>query len=144
MYTKIKDKIKNFFREIRGDKVKRITFEMFVFLPWIINIVVEGLNQRSVSGFFKFFITSFDVFVINLMIIYAVFSVTLLLRKRIPAMVLISIIWLAGGIANFIVKFNRETPFNFTDLKDFGQVLDVFDKYMSKLQMVLVIALIID
>ena len=77
MYTKIKDKIKNFFREIRGDKVKRITFEMFVFLPWIINIVVEGLNQRSVSGFFKFFITSFDVFVINLMIIYAVFSVTL-------------------------------------------------------------------
>ena len=143
MYTKIKDKIKNFFREIRGDKVKRITFEMFVFLPWIINIVVEGLNQRSVSGFFKFFITSFDVFVINLMIIYAVFSVTLLLRKRIPAMALISIIWLAGGIANFIVKFNRETPFNFTDLKDFGQVLDVFDKYMSKLQMVLVIALII-
>lgn len=143
MYTKLKNKIKGFFREIRGDKVKRITFEMFVFLPWIINIVVEALNQRSVSGFFKFFITSFDVFVINLMIIYAVFSVTLLLKKRIPAMILLSIIWLGCGIANFIVKFNRETPFNFTDLKDFGQVLDVFDKYMSRFQMVLVIALIV-
>ena len=142
MYTRIKDKIKDFFREIRADKVKRITFEMFVFFPIIINIVVEALNHRSPSAFFKFFITSFDVFVINLMIIYAVFSVTLLLRKRIPAMVLLSLIWLAGGIANFIVKSNRETPFNFTDLRDIVQVFDVFDKYMSKFQMILVIALI--
>lgn len=142
MYTKIKEKIKKFFREIRTDKVKRITFEMFVFLPWIINIAVEALNHRSASSFFKFFITSFDVFVINLLIIYAVFSVTLLLRKRIPAMILLSLIWIGFGITNFIVKCNRETPFNFTDLKDLGQVFDVFDKYMSKFQMILVVALI--
>lgn len=143
MYKKIKGKIKDFFKEIRADKVKRITFEMFVFLPWIINIVVEALNHRSPSAFFRFFITSFDVFVINLLIIYAVFSVTLLLKKRIPAMILLTLVWLGFGIANFIVKFNRETPFNFTDLKDFGQVVDVFDKYMSKFQMILVIALIV-
>ncbi len=108
MYNKIKDKVKKYFKEIWNDKNKRITALLYIILPFFVNIVVETLNRRSLLECLKFMITSFDVFFINMMIIMALLSITLLLRKRIPALILVSVFWIAMGITNFIVKSNRE------------------------------------
>lgn len=138
MYNKVKQNVKAFIKDIWNDKVKKLTFLMYVGLPILITVVVEALNQRSVSRFFTFFFTSFDVFIINLLIVYAVFSFVLLLKKRIPFMVLLTAVFVGFSIANYIVRINRETPLNFTDLKGFAQIMDIFDKYLSDVQMVIV------
>lgn len=142
MYNNINIRIREYFKGIWEDRIKRITLLMYIILPFFISVVVEALNQRSLFKFLRFVTVYFDIFMINVLIIYAFFSLTLLLRKRIPAMILITVAWVGFGIANFIIKCNRETPFAASDLKDLGQVMDVFDKYMSKFQMILVCALI--
>ncbi|MFQ9934322.1 MAG: LTA synthase family protein [Lachnospiraceae bacterium] len=143
MYNKIKEKVKIYLKEIWQDKNKRITVLLYFILPFFINIVVETLNRRSFIECLKFMITSFDVFFINMMIIMAILSITLLLRKRIPALILLSIVWIGMGIANFIIKSNRETPFSYSDMQDLKSVIDVFDKYMSDLQLIFLVIIIL-
>lgn len=136
MYNKIKDKVKEYFKDIWQDKVKRITLILYFVLPFVANIIIESLNRRSLFKGLGFLFISFDIFMINMLIIMAILSITFVLRKRIPAMVLLTVIWTAMGIANYIIKSNRETPFSYSDVQDIKSVIDIFDKYMSDLQMI--------
>lgn len=143
MYNEFKAKVKSYLKDIWYNKNKRITVFLYLFLPFIINVIIESLNRRSFIKCMKFMFVSMDVFIINMLIIMAILSLTLILKKRIPAIILLSVIWTAMGIANFIIKSNRETPFSFSDVQDLKSVFDIFDKYMSNFQMILLLVIIV-
>ena len=127
----MKDKIKNYFKDIWTDKVKRATLLVFLIAPLVAYTVAEALNQRSVSKFFHFVTGSPDTFLLNYLIVLFTLSFTLVLRKRIAPMLLISCIWIGFGVANFLLKSYRETPFSANDLRMATSVMSIANKYLN-------------
>ena len=59
------------------------------------------------------------------------------------AAILVSFIWLAGGIANGVILANRVTPLTGPDLKLFKDALEVASHYLTGFQMVLMILVLV-
>ncbi len=141
--SKYKGKIIDYFKEMWSEKVRRVTVIMFFSLPLLTNIVIETLNKRSFFKCLKSMIIYFDVFLVNYLIILVTLSIALLVKNRIPLISLISAVWIGMGIANFIIKSNRETPFSASDLRDFGSVSDIIEKYVSVMMGAVIVGAII-
>lgn len=127
----MKDKIVNYFKNIWIDKVKRATFLVFLLAPLVAYTVAEALNQRSVSRFFHFVTGSPITFLLNYVIVLFTMSFVLVLRKRIAPMLLIACVWIGFGVANFLLKSYRETPFSANDLRMATSVMSIMDKYLT-------------
>ena len=89
----MKSKIINYFKDIWNDKVKRATFLVFLIAPLVSYTIAEALNQRSVSKFFGFVTGSPVTFLLNYIIVLFTLSFTLVLKKRIAPMLMISCVW---------------------------------------------------
>ena len=127
----MKDKIVNYFKNIWIDKVKRATFLVFLLAPLVAYTVAEALNQRSASKFFHFVIGSPITFLLNYVIVLFTMSFVLVLKKRIAPMLLIACVWIGFGVANFLLKSYRETPFSANDLRMATSVMGIMDKYLT-------------
>lgn len=75
----------------------------------------------------------------NTSIIFFTLLFALFLRKRVFGIVLISIVWLICGFANFVVLGYRITPFAAIDLLMVKDVISMLDVYFSKVQQVLLV-----
>ena len=139
----MKSKIINYFKDIWNDKVKRATLLVFLIAPLVSYTIAEALNQRSVSKFFGFVTGSPVTFLLNYIIVLFTLSFTLVLKKRIAPMLLISCVWIGFGVANFMLKTYRETPFSANDLRMATSVMGIMNKYLSGVLGAFLIALII-
>ncbi len=136
-------KVKAYLKDIWNDKIKRATLLIFFIAPFVSYTIAEALNQRSVTKFFQFVIGSPVTFLLNYIIVLFTLSFTLLLRKRIAPMLLISCIWIGFGVANFMLKTYRETPFSANDLRMATSVMGIMNKYLSGPMGIFLIALIV-
>ena len=139
----MKSKIINYFKDIWNDKVKRATLLVFLIAPLVSYTIAEALNQRSVSKFFGFVTGSPVTFLLNYIIVLFTLSFTLVLKKRIAPMLMISCVWIGFGVANFMLKTYRETPFSANDLRMATSVMGIMNKYLSGVLGAFLIALII-
>lgn len=139
----MREKIANYFKDIWTNKVRRATLLVFLIAPLVAYIVAEALNQRSVSKFFHFVMGSPVTFLLNYLIVLFTLSFTLILRKRIAPMLLISCVWIGFGVANFLLKSYRETPFSANDLRMATSVMGIMNKYLNGPLGVFLILLII-
>lgn len=139
----MKNKIINYFKDIWCDKVKRATLLVFLIAPLVSYGFAEALNQRSPGRFLGFITGSFITFLLNYLIVLFTLSFTLVLKKRIAPMLLISAVWIGFGVANFMLKSYRETPFSANDLRMATSVMGIMNKYLSGPTGVLLIGLII-
>ncbi len=128
---KLKDKIISYFKDIWANTVKRITLLVFLIAPLVAYTIAEALNQRSVSKFFGFITGRPITFLLNYLIVLFTMSFVLILKKRIAPMFLIACIWIGFGVANFLLKSYRETPFSANDLRMATSVMSIMDKYLS-------------
>lgn len=141
--TKIYGKIQNYFKDIFGNKVKKITFILFLILPFLINTIIEILNRRSLVKCIQHIFKSPIVFIVNALIIMFTMSIVLLFKRRFFVMSLIGVLWIGFGIANFVLRSFRETPFSASDLKMIDSAITIIDKYMNFGGIILLVAVII-
>lgn len=104
-----------------------------------LEFLMEILGRRSLVLGVKFMVSSPIVFLYNTSIIFFTLLFALFLRKRVFGIVLISIVWLICGFANFVVLGYRITPFAAIDLLMVKDVISMLDVYFSKVQQVLLV-----
>lgn len=106
-------------------------------LAIILELVIESFGHKSFFGGAIFMFTSPLVFLLNALIIFATLSVAWLFRRRIFFYTIISVAWLAIGIANGVILMFRMTPFTTADLSFIELGIAILPNYFSTTQLVL-------
>lgn len=78
------------------------------------------------------------VFSYNAFMIFVTFTVVYLVRRRVFARIIISVVWLFLGVCNGIMLLKRVTPFNAQDLKTFKEGLSLFTNYFSPFELIMI------
>lgn len=105
-----------------------------------LNLIIETLARHSLIKSVAFMIQSPLVFICNALMILCLLSFSLLFRRRIFAMSMLSLVWLALGITNGIILSNRMTPFTVNDFSSLKDGLSIVGTYFSVVTVVLAIA----
>lgn len=137
----MKEKILKILEKIKGAFVYSIhtwTFACFV-ISLVMEIVLEMLGRRSIIAGLAFVINSPFVYLYNVSIIFFTMLFALFLRKRVFGIIIISTVWLACGIVNFVVLGYRVTPFAAIDLLMVEDVISMLDVYFTKWQQILLV-----
>lgn len=106
----------------------------------VLNLIIEALARHSLIQSVLFLVESPMVFVCNVMLILSLISFALLFRRRVFAMSMLSLVWLALGIINGVILTNRMTPFTINDLSSLKDGLSIVTTYFSKTTMILAVA----
>ena len=113
------------------------TFEKFslIFhgiLSLVLIFVIEWLSRHSFSEAWHFATGHPLVFLYNAMLVFVTLLIPYLFYRRFFFRIVISVFWLLLGIINSCVLASRVTPFNFTDLKLVGDLLNMKNsKYVT-------------
>lgn len=89
----------------------------FMVLSVLENFIIESLSRQSIIKGFNHVINSPTVFFYNSLIIMLTLSVSLLFKKRLFGVVLISSMWIIFGIINNVVLSYRVTPLGAIDFQ---------------------------
>ncbi|MFA6948795.1 MAG: LTA synthase family protein [Eubacteriales bacterium] len=103
----------------------------------LLTFIVEILSRHGFSGAFMYITAHPILFLYNALIIFAMFSVTLLASRRIFYFTLISVLWLTLGIVNCFLLSYRAAPLSLTDFRVFTAALGLINIYMTPWQIVL-------
>lgn len=142
-FSKLKGRFVNWIYGVSKVPVKRNTNILMFLAPLVSVWIIEMLNKRSVVKGFLCIFTDPSVFFINYIIIFGTMSIVLLLKKRAAGIVAVSAVWVGLGIANYVMKGYRETPFSATDIKIAGSVTDIIEKYLSPVSFIVILMLLI-
>ena len=115
---------------------------LYLALPFLITLILESFERKFIFGGVIFLVSHPYRFFVNMLVIVLTFSVTLLLRKRVFWVSALTCIWLALGIANFVLLCNRVTPFTSCDLFMIESLFPMMQKYFNNFQITIIIALI--
>lgn len=126
---------------------KNITFKkalqniivQYVILAFLINIILEIMNRRSLIACFSFIVSSPIVFFYNTIIVFLTLSLGLLMKRRIFATTTIALIWMILGTANCIILGFRSTPFSAIDTIMIKNALELFNLYFTPIEFILLI-----
>ena len=103
-------------------------------------LVIETLARHSLIDSAMFFVQHPLVTICNVMLIFALLSLSMLFRKRVFALCLLSMVWLILGIINGIILSNRMTPFTVKDLSSLGDGLTIVTNYFNTKTIILAVA----
>ena len=113
------------------------------YLPWtvislITYLIVEGINQRGLTGLLRFILSSPYAFLINLGIVMLTYSAALFIKRRLFNYSLVAILWaLVAGI-NLVLILQRNTQFNCSDILIFRYGIFITTRYLSILHCILI------
>ncbi len=102
-------------------------------------IIIEALSRRTIGGALLFIVHSPLIFLLDILIILFTLLLSLLVRKRLFAISLISIVWLALGTVNYCMLSYRTTPFSWIDIKLLKSVGSIMSQYLNIIEFVLII-----
>lgn len=120
------------------DKKNWHTLLLYMLLPFLVNFILECFERKSFWGGFSHLAANPAAFFTNTCIILLTLSVSLLFRRRIFVLSVLSCVWIVFGISNFILLSNRVTPFTGYDLRLISSALGVLKKYLNNFQLVLI------
>ena len=109
-------------------------------LALILNLFIELMSRRSLTGLLTFIVTRPHIFLYGAGIIFLTMMPALLFRRRVFVLFLVSLVWAAAGITDFVLLTFRTTPFTAVDLKLVKYALNMLDKYISWYQIILALA----
>ena len=112
----------------------------------VLNIFMETLGRFSTTSIFGGIQFIFDnplVFLYNTLIIFATLVIASLFKRRLFVFTIVSIFWMAIGIANGVILTQRMTPFTVKDLSVLDDGLTIVTNYMKTWQIALIAAGII-
>lgn len=101
-------------------------------LACILVIAIEWMSRHSLISALGFCFGTPLTFLYNVFLIFASLLIVYLFKRRAVVRIIITVFWVLLGVINGCVLANRVTPFNFTDLKLVGDLLDMKNsKYLS-------------
>ena len=101
--------------------------------------MLESLCRRSVVKALSFVVTAPHMFLYNVLIIAMTYSFSLLATRRLFVEIVVTVVWLGLGIADFILLFFRTTPLSFIDLTLIPSVKSIAYHYLSIAAMVFIV-----
>ena len=115
-------------------------FSLLLHAIWaiLINFIIEALSRHSLIEAWDYMTKSPLVFSYNAFMIFVTFTVVYLVRRRVFARIIISVVWLFLGVCNGIMLLKRVTPFNAQDLKTFKEGLSLFTNYFSPFELIMI------
>lgn len=119
--------------------MNRFSLVFHALLACLINFAIEAISRHSPFEAWDYMVGSPLVFLYNAFMIFMTFTVVYLVRRRVFARIVISVLWLVLGVANGYMLMVRVTPFNAQDLKAAGEGLTLINNYFDPLELVLVI-----
>lgn len=102
-----------------------------------LNMMIECLNRRSLLGLFQPFINPI-VFFYNALIILLTMSIALFTKRKLFTYSVVSVLWLALALINFVVLYSRKTPFTAMDIYLLDDAIKVIPIYINVFQMILI------
>lgn len=120
--------------------MNRISLLLHVLLAAGINLVIEAFSRHSLPAAWEYMLRSPWTFLYNTYVIFITFLFVYLVKRRVFARILISVSWLALGVANGYMLSVRVTPFNAQDLKVAGDAITLIDKYFTGLEGIALLA----
>ena len=123
--------------------MNKISLLLHALLACGINFVIEAISRHSAVKAWEYMTISPWTFLFNAYMIFATFFIVYIVRRRVFARIIISVIWLVLGIVNGYMLSVRVTPFNAQDLNVIGDAITMIDKYFTGVQGVLIITAIL-
>lgn len=114
-------------------------FLPYIAAPFILELIIESLNRKSVIAGFEYMIDSPLLFLFNMMIIMLTLSVASFFKREVFVFSSISIIWLIFGIVNFVILHFRVTPFSAVDFTLIKSAISVSGHYLSVLNIAMLV-----
>lgn len=97
----------------------------------MINFIIEIFSRHSLVEAWRYMTDTPLVFCYNSLMIFVTFTLVHLVRRRVFARIIVSVLWLFIGVVNGVMLMKRVTPFNAQDLKTFTEGLSLFTNYFS-------------
>lgn len=123
--------------------MNKISLLLHILLACGINFIIEALSRHSIIETWEYMIISPWTFLFNAYMIFATLLIVYIVRRRVFARIIVSIIWLVLGIVNGYMLSVRVTPFNAQDLKVIDDAVTMIDKYFTGMQGALIITAIL-
>lgn len=114
-------------------------FLPYIVAPFILELIIESLNRKSVIAGFEYMIDSPLLFLFNMMIIMLTLSVASFFKREVFVFSSISIVWLIFGIVNFVILHFRVTPFSAVDFTLIKSAISVSGHYLSVLNIAMLV-----
>ena len=119
--------------------------KLLVFLAcWsaILNFFLEASLRKNLILGFVHIVTQPLTYLYNVLILFCVFTVILFLKRRLFGFCVISVVWLALAITNYVVLLSRNTPLNAPDFRIIKSAFGVVKIYLNIFEQIVVIPLI--
>lgn len=127
------------FLNIIFSKPVTVTFIVSV----ITNIFIEVLSRNSISSLLSYMFETPLTFIFNTAIIMLTLSVSLFFKRQVFIMSLLTILWVALGIANKFMLVSGNTPLTSFHIANFGSAIKLSTIYMTIFDIVLIILAVI-
>ena len=109
----------------------------------ILVLIIESLSRHSLIEALLFLVKAPYAFVFSALMIFFTLSIALFTPVKAFLESLISILWLAMGVANCILLMKRVTPFTVNDLELITSVFRIFSVYLSTIEIVLIVIAVV-
>lgn len=119
--------------------MNQISLLLHMVLACVLNLTIEAISRHSLAEAWKYMMISPWAFLFNAYMIFATFLIVYLVKRRVFARIIVSVVWLVLGIVNGYMLSVRVTPFNAQDLKVIGDAITMIDKYFTGFQGLLII-----
>ena len=130
-------RLKNFLNRADG-YIKEHTLSFYLIYSLILCFFIEILCRRSLFEALKYVFGSPLVYLYNVLIILFTLCFALLFSNKHVPFFIISALWLALGIANFVVLGYRITPIGFIDIALLDSVWGIIGIYLNVWQLILI------
>ena len=112
-------------------------FIFITLLSLVMAFVVEAFTRRSLWEGIKFLITYPHFFLLNALILFFLYSLSLLFKRR-YSYILFFLLSVGLAVANYITTKYRVTPISLSDILILPSVLSIIDIYLSVFQLVVI------
>ena len=116
--------------------MNRISLLLHALLACMINFAIEAISRHSAMEAWKYMTGTPLVFLYNAFMIFITFSVVYLVKRRMFVRIIISVLWLALGVANGYMLMKRVTPFNAQDFKVAKDGITLINNYFNGVELV--------
>lgn len=116
--------------------MNRISLLLHAVLACAINFIIEAISRHSAVEAWEYMTGTPLVFLYNAFMIFVTFSVVYLVKRRMFVRIIISVLWLALGVANGYMLMKRVTPFNAQDFKVAKDGITLINNYFNGVELV--------
>lgn len=145
MLSKIKKNILYRFKSVKNfigtkmDKLAEHPILQLTIFSIVLVFTIEMLSHHSVLKGLGFIIHNPLMFIVNTLIILLTFTFTMMLPRKRFFLLLITIIWLALGITNFVLLIFRTTPLTAMDFYMIDAALEIIHIYLNYFEIGLIL-----